>query len=354
MTILVTGGCGFIGSNFVHRLRALGREEISVLDKLTYAGNLGNITDVPGPTKVYYGDIADKEAVAEWFRIHPVVSTVYHFAAESHVDNSIADASPFLQTNVIGTVNLLEAVRHYHPDAKFMHVSTDEVYGSLGMKDPPFTEKTQYDPRSPYSASKAASDHFVNAYRATFGLKTIITNCSNNYGPYQHPEKFIPTVIRKALAGEKIPIYGTGLNVRDWLHVEDHCDALIQIAERGRVGEKYCIGGGTPKTNLHLAMEILGYLGKGYDQLQFVEDRKGHDFRYDIDSSKLYEDTGWKPLTRFDRGLSKTIDWYVRNPKWVKSCLERSVSFSQEASLLDSTLQLSRQRSKSCLSTTSR
>jgi dTDP-glucose 4,6-dehydratase len=358
MTILVTGGCGFIGSNFVRYLRNITNEPISILDKLTYAGSLQNIKGVPGVT-VWVGDIANRDNVEEWLRGAAGATALFHFAAESHVDNSIADSAPFLQTNVIGTVNLLETIRKYLPDTKFIHVSTDEVYGSLCKDDPPFTEKTQYDPRSPYSASKAASDHFVNAYRATHGLKTIITNCSNNYGPYQHPEKFIPTVIRKAIAGEKVPVYGTGETVRDWLYVDDHCSALYQIAERGRIGEKYCIGGGYAQSNLRLACDILGYLGLGYDQIEFVTDRKGHDFRYDIDSEKLYLDTGWKPMMRFDRGLARTIDWYVRNPQWVKSCLaksqlERSESFSQAESLLDSTLQLSRQRSKSCLSTTSR
>lgn len=353
MTILVTGGCGFIGSNFVRYLRNISNEPIAILDKLTYAGNLNNVRGISGVT-VWEGDIANRDNVEEWLGSHDDVPVIYHFAAESHVDNSIADSAPFLQTNVIGTVNLLEAIRKFSPKTKFIHVSTDEVYGSLGRDDPPFTEKTQYDPRSPYSASKAASDHFVNAYRATHGLKTIITNCSNNYGPYQHPEKFIPTVIRKAIAGEKIPVYGTGENVRDWLYVEDHCSALYQIAERGRVGEKYCIGGGYAQSNLRLACDILGYLGLGYDQIQFVEDRKGHDFRYDIDSEKLYLDTGWKPTMRFDRGLARTVDWYVRNPQWVKSCLERSESYSQAESLRASTLLLSRQRSKSCRSTTSR
>lgn len=355
MTILVTGGMGFIGNNFIRRWLSMHDELVVNFDKLTYAGNPLTLADLNGKKnyEFVHGDICSPLAVkVELQTTKPRI--VFNFAAETHVDNSIDDSAPFAKTNVLGTLNLLEQIRQVDPEILLIHVSTDEVFGSLGAYDPPFTEKTPYAPRSPYSASKAASDHFVNAYRATFGLKTIITNCSNNYGPYQHPEKFIPTVIRKALAGEKIPIYGTGENVRDWLHVEDHCDALIQIAERGRVGEKYCIGGGYAQSNLRLACDILGYLGKGYDQIQFVEDRKGHDFRYDIDSSKVYEDVGWKPLTRFDRGLSKTVDWYVRNPQWVKSCLERSESFSQEESLLDSTLQLSRQRSKSCLSTTSR
>lgn len=320
---MVTGGFGFIGSNFVRRYNMLyPKEDIFIVDKMTYAANpdsLSDLVNVKDNVRATEADITNPEVMREviW-KYQP--ETIFHFAAESHVDNSIRDYSAFLHSNVYGTTNLLEQVRLVCPHTLFIHISTDEVFGELGLHDSPFNEKTPYAPRSPYAASKAASDHFVRAYTKTYKLSTIITNCSNNYGPYQHPEKFIPTVIRKALAGEKVPVYGSGMNIRDWLHVEDHCDALIQIAERGRVGDQYCIGGGTQKTNIHLAMEILGYLGKSYDQIEFVEDRKGHDFRYDIDSEKLYNHIGWKPITRFDRGLAKTIDWYVRNQEWVKSC----------------------------------
>lgn len=326
MTILVTGGMGFIGSNFIRRFLSQNNEKVVNIDCLTYAGNPLTLIDLAARGVNYDHvnmDICYDVGIRTMLQTHKP-HTIFHFAAESHVDNSIHNSSPFLQTNVFGTVNLLEQVRMVNPEILFVHVSTDEVFGTLNLKDPPFTEKTPYAPRSPYAASKAAADHFVRAYAVTHKLRTIITNCSNNYGPYQHPEKFIPTVIRKALAGEMVPVYGTGLNIRDWLHVEDHCAALIDIVERGRVGETYCIGGGTQKTNLHLAMEILGYMGIGYDQIQMVEDRKGHDFRYDIDSDKLYLHTGWKPQIRFDRGLGKTVDWYVRNQEWVKSCLERS------------------------------
>jgi len=354
MSIVVTGGFGFIGSNFVRRYATLYPDEkILVLDKFTYAANLRNLEDLIGRAGFHYEvvDITNPKIVREYLeRYQP--HTIFHFAAESHVDNSIRSTDMFLHSNVYGTVNLLDQVKRVCPNALFMHISTDEVFGSLKHDDPPFTENTPYAPRSPYAASKAASDHFVRAYNATHKLRTIITNCSNNYGPYQHPEKFIPTVIRKALAGEKIPVYGNGQNMRDWLHVEDHCDALIQVSEFGIMGEQYCIGGGTQRSNIHLAMEILGYLGLGHELIEFVKDRKGHDFRYDIDSDKVYLHTGWKPLTRFDRGLKKTVDWYVNNMEWVKSCAH-SESFSQAESLRASTLRHSQQRSKSCLSMTS-
>jgi dTDP-glucose 4,6-dehydratase len=331
MTILVTGGFGFIGSAFVRRFAMLNPEtEIVVLDNFTYAANFANLSEVISrKTFGYYqGDVADPKLVRQILDAHSV-KTIVHFAAESHVDNSIKSATPFLHSNVYGTVNLLEQVKNINPEILFLHVSTDEVFGSLKLKDPPFTERTPYAPRSPYAASKAASDHFVRSFNVTHGLRTIITNCSNNYGPYQHPEKFIPTVIWKALKGEKVPVYGTGMNMRDWLYVDDHVDALIAVMERGKVGEQYCIGGGTQKTNVNLAMEILGYLGKSTDLIQFVEDRKGHDFRYDIDSSKLFLHTGWKPYMRFDRGLGKTVDWYRNNLEWVMTCRSASESYSQ-------------------------
>jgi dTDP-glucose 4,6-dehydratase len=353
MTILVTGGMGFIGSNFIRRWLAMNDEPVVNYDYLTYAGNPQTLADL-NKHKNYefiHGDIASPIGIKVELQLNKP-RIVFNFAAESHVDNSITDSSPFARTNVLGTLNLLEQIRLVLPETLLIHVSTDEVFGELELNDPPFNEKTPYAPRSPYAASKAASDHFVRAYAATHGLRTIITNCSNNYGPYQHPEKFIPTVIRKMLAGEKIPVYGTGMNIRDWLHVEDHCDALIQIAERGRVGESYCIGGGTQKTNIEIATAVIGAIGGSFEQIEFVEDRKGHDFRYDIDSEKLYLDVGWQARTPFSYGLRKTVDWYMNNMEWVNSCLKHSESFSRAASLLDSTLQLSQLRSKSCLSMT--
>ena len=317
---------GFIGSNFIRRFLTQNDEQVINIDCLTYAGNPLTLIDLAARNKNYKHvqmDICYDVGIRTMLQTHKP-HTIFHFAAESHVDNSIHNSSPFLSTNVMGTVNLLEQVRMVNPEIKFIHVSTDEVFGSLGPKDPPFTEKTPYAPRSPYAASKAAADHFVRAYAATHKLRTIITNCSNNYGPYQHPEKFIPTVIRKMLAGEKVPVYGSGMNIRDWLHVEDHCDALLQIAERGRVGETYCIGGGTQKTNIEIACSVIGAIGGSFEQIQFVEDRKGHDFRYDIDSDKLYLHTGWKPYVYFPRGLRETVHWYIENMDWVKSCLERS------------------------------
>ena len=328
MSILVTGGCGFIGSNLVKHLLDTSECTIVNIDKLTYAGNPENLREVFHDPRYEFclGDIADKDTIA-WLFNRFDFHLIFHLAAESHVDNSIADAAPFIKTNVLGTANLLEAVREYCPDATFIHVSTDEVYGSLGKLDRPFHEKTPYDPRSPYSASKAASDHFVSAYHHTHGLQTIITNCSNNYGPYQHPEKLIPTVLWKAMLNKPIPIYGTGENVRDWIHVSDHCKALTTIAEHGKIGEKYCIGGENQLSNLTLAKHILDTLGLSHDLIEFVEDRKGHDFRYDIENLKVLRDTGWKPETNFEDGIRQTIEWYRNNMEWVKSCLKRSALY---------------------------
>jgi dTDP-glucose 4,6-dehydratase len=331
MAILVTGGLGFIGSAFVRRWSTRSTyEPIIILDRLAYSANPRNIMPMRNTVKVHIGDVADPRDVKSLL-LEYMPRAVFHFAAESHVDNSINDTTPFLHSNVYGTVNLLDQIKNHRPQCHLIHVSTDEVFGSLREHDPPFNEQTAYAPRSPYAASKAAADHFVRAYAATHGLKVNITNCSNNYGPYQHPEKFIPTVIRKALAREKIPVYGNGTNTRDWLYVDDHVDALIAILEHGVVGEQYCIGGGTQRKNLHLAMEILGYLGLHYDLIEFVEDRKGHDFRYDIDSNKLYLHTGWKPTIRFDRGLRETVEWYRNNIEWVNSCRNASESYSQAA-----------------------
>lgn len=328
MTILVTGGCGFIGSNFIRRWLSMNNERVINLDALTYAGNLLNTKEFDQDERyeLYLGDINSFVAVREILQTHKP-RAIINFAAETHVDNSISDASPFLRSNINGTVNLLECVRNVDPSIRFIHISTDEVYGSLNEYGTPFTETTAYAPRSPYAASKAASDHFVNAYRATYGLNTIITNCSNNYGPFQHPEKFIPTVLRKALTGSEIPVYGTGKNIRDWIYVNDHCDALIEILERGYVGEKYNIGGNTQISNIDLAKKILDILGMSHSLISFVEDRKGHDFRYDIDNTKMYLDIGWKPRTKFDIGLTRTVEWYKNNMGWIISCLQRSESY---------------------------
>lgn len=328
MTILVTGGCGFIGSNFIRRWRRISDERIINLDMLTYAADPTLNKELKhNPNYIFCeGDIADMRIVAHILMTYNP-RAIINFAAESHVDNSIANAYPFMQTNIMGTFNLLECVRQWNPSIRFIHVSTDEVYGSLEFDDPAFTEKTPYDPRSPYSASKAASDHLVAAYHHTHGLQTIITHCSNNYGPYQHPEKLIPVIIRKALADESIPIYGTGTNIRDWIFVEDHVDALITILKDGRIGETYNIGAEEEWTNLRIAHEILDKLDKPTSLITFVEDRKGHDFRYAINNAKIWTELQWVPRHSFDAGLNKTVEWYKHNTSWVSQCLKRSESF---------------------------
>jgi len=325
MAILVTGGCGFIGSNFIRRWLSMNDEEIINLDKMTYAADptINETFKKDSRYHFYKGDIADLNDVATvmmGWRPRAVIN----FAAESHVDNSIANAYPFVNTNVFGTFNLLECVRQTDPTIRFIHVSTDEVYGSLGRYDSPFTEKTPYDPRSPYSASKAASDHLVSAYHHTHKLQTIITNCSNNYGPWQNPEKLIPVIIRNALVDAPIPIYGNGLNIRDWIFVTDHVDALIEILERGVIGESYNIGGNAEFENLQIAKMILTILNKPHELIKFVEDRKGHDFRYAINNDKVFLDIGWRPRTKFIDGLEKTVLWYQNHTQWIQSCLNRS------------------------------
>lgn len=327
MTILVTGGCGFIGSNFIRRHLSAYDELVVNLDSLTYAGNVENLEKEHHNENYVFlnGDIGDSALVRStlaWLQPRAIIN----FAAESHVDNSISSAMPFVMTNIVGTVNLLECVRQSGLDIKFVHVSTDEVYGSLSPTDPAFTELTRYDPRSPYSASKASSDHFVRAYHHTYGMKINITNCSNNYGPYQHPEKFIPTVIRKALANQQIPIYGTGANIRDWIHVNDHCDGILAVLKNGKNGHTYNIGGDCQVRNIDLASKIIDILGVSQNLLSFVTDRKGHDFRYDIDSSKVMA-LDWSATVDFDRGLKETVRWYDNNMGWVRRCLERSGSF---------------------------
>ncbi|MBW4484093.1 MAG: dTDP-glucose 4,6-dehydratase [Tildeniella torsiva UHER 1998/13D] len=334
-TFLVTGGAGFIGSNFVLKARHGQWAHIINLDQLTYASNpnsLAVLADDPG-YEFIRGDIGDLDLVASiLLRYRP--DAILNFAAESHVDRSIIGPETFVQTNVVGTFRLLEATRSYWGSLplearnifRFLHVSTDEVYGSLGPNDPPFCEDTPYAPNSPYSASKAASDHLVRAYHHTYGLPTLTTNCSNNYGPYQFPEKLIPLTILSALKGSPLPIYGDGQNIRDWLYVEDHCDAIYQVLEQGNVGETYNIGGLNEKTNLAVVESICTLLDdlapkidlKHSSLITFVKDRPGHDKRYAINCKKIHAELGWKPRESFESGLLKTVKWYLENFDWVE------------------------------------
>lgn len=333
--ILITGGAGFIGSNFVLDWLAQSDEAIVNLDKLTYAGNLENLASLQGnPRHVFVqGDIGDKDLMARLLVEHEPRALV-NFAAESHVDRSIQGPAEFIQTNVVGTFNLLEAVREYwnglegevKDDFRFLHVSTDEVYGSLKKGDPAFKETNRYQPNSPYSASKAASDHLVRAYHHTYGLPMLTTNCSNNYGPYHFPEKLIPLVIHNALAGKPLPIYGDGRQIRDWLYVKDHCSAIRRVLKSGVPGETYNIGGWNEKTNLevvHALCAILDELrpradGRSYtSQIIFIKDRPGHDRRYAIDATKIERELGWKPAETFETGIRKTVRWYLDNEAWV-------------------------------------
>jgi len=334
--ILVTGGAGFIGSNFVLQWLLQTDEPVVNLDKLTYAGNLSNLDSLSGdPRHVFVqGDIGDTALVASLLREHKVRAIV-HFAAESHVDRSIHGPAAFIETNVNGTFGLLEAARGYWsalPEQekgafRFLHVSTDEVYGTLGPHDPPFTETTPYAPNSPYSASKAASDHLVRAYHHTYGMPVLTTNCSNNYGPYHFPEKLIPLVITNARAGKPLPIYGDGQQVRDWLFVTDHCAAIRRVLADGKLGEVYNVGGWNEKANLdvvHTLCDILDELdpkpaGSYRDQITYVQDRPGHDRRYAIDARKLERELGWKPAETFESGIRKTVQWYLDNQPWVKN-----------------------------------
>ena len=333
--ILVTGGAGFIGSNFVLDWLAGSDEPVVNLDALTYAGNLENLAAVDGNSRHIFkkGDIGDFELVSALLAEHQPRAVV-NFAAESHVDRSIHGPEDFIQTNIVGTFRLLEAVRAYYGqlensaknEFRFLHVSTDEVYGSLGPQDPAFSETNRYEPNSPYSASKAASDHLVRAYHHTYGLPVLTTNCSNNYGPYHFPEKLIPLVIHNALAGKPLPIYGDGQQIRDWLYVKDHCSAIRRVLEAGRLGETYNIGGWNEKPNLdvvHTLCAILDELspradGKPYrEQITYVKDRPGHDRRYAIDASKVERELGWKPAETFETGIRKTVQWYLDNQAWV-------------------------------------
>jgi len=330
-TWIVTGGAGFIGSNFVHKVRREKRARIVVFDLLTYAGNRDNLLSLEGDPDYLFvrGDIRDSSAVSALLsEIRP--SGVLHFAAESHVDRSIENPGEFVSTNVTGTFVLLDAALRYWEregrgkEFRFLHVSTDEVYGSLSPSDPPFTERTPYAPNSPYAASKAASDHLVRAYFHTYGLPVVTTNCSNNYGPWQFPEKLIPTVILSALEGRPIPLYGDGENIRDWIFVEDHCDGVLAAFDRGREGETYAIGAGNPKTNRSLIgtlCETLDRLaprpgGSARDLVTAVPDRPGHDRRYEIDASRSRTELGWTPAHSFEEALEKTVRWYLENRSW--------------------------------------
>lgn len=335
MSILVTGGAGFIGSNFVLDWLAQSDEPVINLDKLTYAGNLENLQSLNGDQRHIFvqGDIGDSALVADLLAKHQPRAIV-NFAAESHVDRSIHGPEDFIQTNIVGTFRLLEAVRAYwgglQSDARqsfrFLHVSTDEVYGSLGKGDPAFTEAHRYEPNSPYSASKAASDHLVRAYHHTYGLPVLTTNCSNNYGPYHFPEKLIPLMIVNALAGKPLPVYGDGQQIRDWLYVKDHCSAICRVLDAGHIGEVYNIGGWNEKPNLEIVYTVCALLdelrpradGKPYkEQITYVVDRPGHDRRYAIDARKVESQLGWKPAETFETGIRKTVQWYLDHPDWV-------------------------------------
>ncbi len=337
MTILVTGGAGFIGANFVLDWLQNNDETVVNLDKLTYAGNLENLASLEGnPLHCFvHGDIGDSALVGSLLAQHRPRAIV-NFAAESHVDRSIHGPEDFIQTNIVGTFHLLEAVREYwgnldqdaRPAFRLLHVSTDEVYGSLAGDAPAFTESHRYEPNSPYSASKAASDHLVRAYHHTYGLPVLTTNCSNNYGPFHFPEKLIPLVIHNALAGKALPIYGDGAQVRDWLYVRDHCSAIRRVLEAGTPGETYNVGGCNEKTNLDVVRTLCAILdherpradGLSYSsQITFVADRPGHDRRYAIDAGKIERELGWRPAETFNTGIGKTVRWYLENQQWVQN-----------------------------------
>jgi dTDP-glucose 4,6-dehydratase len=334
--ILITGGAGFIGSNFVLDWFEGSDEPVLNLDKLTYAGNPDNLASLQGhPGHLFVkGDIGDAALLDRLLKAHRP-RAVLNFAAESHVDRSIHGPEDFIQTNIVGTFHLLEAVRGYwsalpeqeRDSFRFLHVSTDEVYGSLGEREPPFRETNRYEPNSPYSASKAASDHLVRAYHHTYGLPVLTTNCSNNYGPYHFPEKLIPLCIHHALAGKPLPIYGDGQQIRDWLYVKDHCAAIRRVLEAGKPGEVYNVGGWNEKTNLEVVQTLCDVLdelspradGQSYrKQIAFVAERPGHDRRYAIDASRLERELGWRPLESFDTGIRKTVRWYLDHQEWVR------------------------------------
>jgi dTDP-glucose 4,6-dehydratase len=350
LRMLVTGGAGFIGANFVrHALRHHPEATIVTLDLLTYAGSLSNLADLPDPERHRFvkGDIADGELVRHLLSEHQI-NTIVHFAAESHVDRSIDGPAPFIQTNIVGTFMLLEAAREVWRQTsdqhRFIHVSTDEVYGSLGPSDPPFSEATPYAPNSPYAASKASADHLVRSYVETYQFPAITTNCSNNYGPYQYPEKLIPLVIIHALTGKPIPVYGDGRQIRDWLYVEDHCEAISQVIARGQLGQTYNIGGLNEQYNIDIVHQICDRLdelrplptGASYrQQITHVTDRPGHDRRYAIDAGKIQRQLGWRPRESFATGIDKTIAWYLENEAWVNGVMSEkyeqwmAVNYSQ-------------------------
>ncbi len=339
MSVLVTGGAGFIGSNFVIDWLAQSDEPIINLDLLTYAGNLGNLSALEKDSRHIFvrGDIGDQALIIKILGQYKP-RAIINFAAESHVDRSIHGPEDFINTNVVGTFHLLESVRGFwgglsqqeKNNFRFLHVSTDEVYGSLKKEDPAFTEENRYAPNSPYSASKAASDHLVRAYFHTYGMPVLTTNCSNNYGPYQFPEKLIPLMIVNALSGKPLPVYGDGQQIRDWLYVKDHCSAIRCVLEKGTLGEVYNIGGWNEKANIEIVSNICDLLDtlkpldnkKSYrDQISFVTDRPGHDRRYAIDATKIERELGWRPSETFETGIKKTIDWYLENWQWVEGVL---------------------------------
>lgn len=337
MAILVTGGAGFIGSNFILDWLQQTDEEVVNLDVLTYAGNLENLASLAGDVRHIFikGDIGDYDLVLKLLAEHKP-RAIINFAAESHVDRSIHAPENFIQANIVGTFRLLEAARAYWGNVeeskrnhfRFLHISTDEVYGSLALGDPAFTEQTRYAPNSPYSASKAASDHLVRAFHHTYGLPVLTTNCSNNYGSYQFPEKLIPLCIHNALAGKALPLYGDGRQIRDWLYVKDHCSAIRRVLDAGRLGEVYNIGGWNEKTNMEVVQTICDILdacsprtdGQSYrEQIVFVPDRPGHDRRYAIDATKIEQELVWKPAESFETGIRKTVSWYLNNKQWVQN-----------------------------------
>lgn len=334
-TILVTGGAGFIGSNYILRTMEKDSDSVVNLDKLTYAGNPSNLKEFASHPKYEFvlGDIGDRSLVRDLLQ-RRLPRAILHFAAESHVDRSIRGPEEFIRTNVDGTFALLEEVRSFwgnlteikKKDFRFVHVSTDEVYGSLGPDDPAFSESTPYAPNSPYAASKAASDHLVRAYHHTYGLPTLTTNCSNNYGRFQFPEKLIPLIVLNAREGKPLPVYGDGQNVRDWLYVDDHCDAIATVLAQGRVGQTYNIGGENEKRNLeivHLICDMVDEIagrrgGPRRELVTFVKDRPGHDRRYAMDSTKIRQELGWRPRETFESGIRKTVQWYLENEEWVR------------------------------------
>lgn len=347
MAILVTGGAGFIGSNFILNWLNYSNEKLVNFDKLTYAGNLQNLQAIEKDTQYLFvkGDINNSEQIFDLLRNNEI-RAVLNFAAETHVDRSIDAAGVFVQTNIIGTFKLLETIKLYwsglsgntKQSFRFIHISTDEVYGSLEKSAAPFTEFSRYDPSSPYSASKASADHLVNSFHRTYNVPAIITHSSNNYGPHQFPEKFIPVCIHHALVGKPIPIYGNGQQIRDWLYVEDHCRAIHYILDKGKVGERYNIGGGNEKTNLEVVSAICRILdlsmprndGRSYaEQITYVNDRPGHDVRYALDTSKLLHEINWRPIETFDSGIIKTVQWYLDNQKWLYDAMSHEYCAEQ-------------------------